>query len=121
MDGLSLRPLVEGRAMDPRTAFFSTIRYGIVRDARWKYRLEKRPSGGGAPVELLFDIAADPLERGDLAAGHPEVVDEMRARYLDFVRRLNARVAASSAPSAGGRELVDDAERERLEALGYLQ
>ncbi|MCU0234460.1 MAG: sulfatase-like hydrolase/transferase [Thermoanaerobaculales bacterium] len=121
MDGLSLRPLVEGRPMAPLTAFFSTVRYGVARDARWKYRLEKRPQGGGAPVERLFDIAADPQERDDLAARHPEVVDEMRARYLDFVRRLNARVAAGPASATGAGGVVDDAERDRLEALGYLQ
>ncbi|HSO24215.1 MAG TPA: sulfatase [Chondromyces sp.] len=119
MDGLSLRPLIEGRELPPLSAYYSTIRYGVVRDARWKYRLVKRPEGGGAMPEMLFDIEADPLELHDLAGRHPELVAAMRDRYREFVRALTSRVASAQHGEAG-EALLDRNERERLEALGYV-
>jgi arylsulfatase/arylsulfatase A len=49
--------------------------YAVVRD-RWKLH---RPSVS-APDEL-YDLSADPGEKRDVAADHPEVVEALRAEY----------------------------------------
>ena len=120
MDGVSLRPLIEGRKMAPLTAFFSTIPFGVVRDARWKYRYVKSPEDGGQPRELLFDISSDPLENYDVAALHPGVVADMRARYSEFVNSLASRAPAVPVSPGSAAGDMDFEEKERLEALGYV-
>ena len=122
MEGRSLRPLVDGESDEPRIAFYSAIRYEIVRTDRWKYRLEKENLVDGRPVERLFDISADPMETTDLAAERPDVVAALRAEYAAFAERLARRgvPADQGAADAGAPEAIDEATREQLEALGYL-
>ena len=122
MEGRSLRPLVEGEKDEPRIAFYSTIRYEIVRTERWKYRLEKEGLVDGRPVERLFDIVADPMETTDLAAERPEVVASLRAEYAAFAESLGRRgqLVAQGVAAAGTPDGIDEDTREQLEALGYL-
>lgn len=118
MDGTSLRPLLEGKSMRPLTAFMSGVDFGIARDARWKYRLERqRPGATEARRELLFDIIADPLEQHDLAAEYPEVFESLRGRYREFAQRLTER--SQSGAVTGEAPEIDPELRRRLEALGY--
>ncbi len=118
MDGRSLRPLLEGRPMAPLTAFMSGIDFGIARDARWKYRLEReRPGSPEAGRELLFDIVADALEQNDLAARQPQVFERLRGRYREFARKLAERSQSSGVQ--GDAPEIDPELRRRLEALGY--
>lgn len=86
--------------------------YVLIR-SDWK--LYHEPGG----AERLFDLRNDPLETTDRAAGHPEIVREMREELTGRLRRQIAR----------GRELRGDAPEERLadpelveqlRALGYL-
>ena len=121
MEGVSLRPLIEGRGVQPLTAFYSTIPYNIVRDGRWKYRLEKHPAEGGSPRERLYDIVADPNEENDVAESHPEIVGRMRLQFQDFVLGLAFRAPSIDGDqSATGKDGIDREEAERLEALGYI-
>jgi arylsulfatase A-like enzyme len=122
MEGRTLRPLVEGETDGPRIAFYSTIRYEIVRTERWKYRLEKETLVDGRPVERLFDIVADPMETTDLAAEHPEVIASLRAEYAAFAEGLGRRgsLVAQGAAAAGTPDAIDEETRDQLEALGYL-
>ncbi len=117
MDGTSLRPLLEGRSMPPLTAFMSGVDFGIARDARWKYRLERQQPGAPVGRELLFDIVADPLEQHDLAAEHPEVFESLRGRYREFARHLAER--SRTGALSGEAPEIDPELRRRLEALGY--
>ena len=50
----------------------------------WKLRWQYKPYGRGEWE--LFDVAADPAERKDLAAERPEKVREMVALWDDYVR-----------------------------------
>jgi len=60
----------------------------------------------------LFDLAADPGERSDLAGERPEQVAALRRLLDDW---------AGGQPEVRGEPLeLSDEERERLEALGYL-
>ncbi len=72
-------------------------------DRRWKY------IGGPARPEL-YDLARDPQETHDVAAGHPAIVDAMGPRAAAVAGRAVASVAA--VPSAEAAE--------RLRALGYV-
>jgi arylsulfatase A-like enzyme len=123
MDGVSLRPLIEGRELPAKTAFFSTIDYGIARTDRWKYRLEKPATENEPPTELLFDIVADPMETANVAESHPEVLSELRDAWAGFAAHLADRAAQHSAgPSTEALEAeIDPETREQLDALGYLE
>jgi hypothetical protein len=86
--------------------FHGPAAYALVRDGL-KYLEEE----GRAPA--LFDLAADPGERQNLAQARAE-----DARRLDReLERWRASLSAPPAPAATGR-----AEREEaLRALGYIQ
>jgi arylsulfatase A-like enzyme len=108
--GRSLRPVLEGRPDEPRARLFgsASTRRGSVyalfaRDPRWKYvryvrdarSQELSPPPWLAPdfrrrlgAEELFDLAADPGERTNLAkdAEHAERLAELRAATLEWWR-----------------------------------
>lgn len=73
----------------------------------WPYKLIETAPGG---VEL-YDLASDPEEHRDLAAIEPERV----ARLLAELHSLPAAADGGSTPA------LSPDERERFEALGYLQ
>jgi arylsulfatase len=120
MEGRSLRPLIEGSTLPPVPAFYSTIRYNIVRDGRWKYRLEKPGADSRPARELLFDIAEDPMEERDVAHLYPDIVESMRNQYREFARRISDRAPPLAVSVPGEDETLDVEELERLEALGYV-
>ena len=84
-DSVSLAPTLLGReAVQPgRTEVVvqaSAPRYALRR-GRWKFvQPEKK---GGSPE--LYDLQTDPGETRDLAAKHPQLVDELRARLREIV------------------------------------
>jgi uncharacterized sulfatase len=114
--GRSLRPLLEGRAFEPRARLFGAAytRFGngppaqsayalYARDARWKYVFHLREVSGrelspGAKLappfrarggqQRLFDLAQDPREEHNLAASpdHAERVRDLHAAVLDWWR-----------------------------------
>ena len=55
-----------------------------VRQGNWKLRWQIKPYGRSEWE--LFDVAADPAERKDLAAERPEKLREMAALWDDYVR-----------------------------------
>jgi arylsulfatase A-like enzyme len=65
-------------------------------------------NGRGLPERALYDLAADPLERDNLAASRPDVVDRL------FSALVIGDGGHDSAP-------VDAATREALKALGYVE
>ncbi len=112
-DGRSLVPLWRGSAAAaPGVAYLETLatRFDMgwsplfgVRSVRWKYIRAPRPE--------LYDVAADPAERRNLAESEPERVAELDALLTE---RL-----AEAAPATPNRS-VSAEERARLEALGYV-
>lgn len=119
MDGMSLVPLIQGRQSPERTAFISGVDFGVARQARWKYRLERaHPGAPDALHERLFDIAADPLEEHDVAAQYPNTLDSLSELYAVFARNLAQRSTVVHDLEGETPEL-DPELRERLEALGY--
>lgn len=110
-DGRSLRPALEGRAMDDAPAYseslFASLNLGWAPLHSWRTRALKLIA---APLPELFDVASDPDEERDLAAARPGDVAALQ-RPLDALLSAPAPDAASTQ----GREVA-----ERLRALGYL-
>lgn len=90
-DGVSLLPVLEGRAVPPRAFLYREFAgYGgqqAVWSGRWK-AVRQQLARGPAPTEL-YDLEADAAESRDVAGGHPEVV-----------ARLEAIMAREHVPSA---------------------
>jgi arylsulfatase A-like enzyme len=76
----------------------------------WKLMTDEERGAGWA---ALYDRRADPDERDDVAAEHPEVVAELRA-LLESMRGAVAPIR-EAAPRA------DPALTEQLRALGYIE
>jgi arylsulfatase len=89
--GKSWGPVLAGRAESPRMAqdYLAWELFGnrAVRQGQWKIRWEYKPLGKGDWE--LFDLAADPAERKDLAAQQPDKVKAMVALWDDYVRKNN--------------------------------
>jgi arylsulfatase A-like enzyme len=107
MDGLSLRPLLEQRAVSVRDVVFGEY-YGkqawrvpirMARTARWKY---VRYLGYG---EELYDLAADPGELHNLAADPGAATEHTRlARELDeWMQRTGDPFAKLATTDRAGR------------------
>ncbi len=97
IDGVNLLPLLEGDLeTNPRRTFFYYFAHELraVRKDRWKLLLPhrsrsyaKEPGENGFPGEYaevevtlaLHDLEADPGERHDVAAAHPDVVRDLQA------------------------------------------
>jgi len=91
VDGQDIRAFLEGRAPSPAEWFFyydSGGRLEGVRDRRWKLHLTFPEKG--EPVTELFDLLADPSERWNVAAEHPDVVARLRARMQAFAAEVAA-------------------------------
>ena len=90
IDGASRLGLLLGRpAPDPAPLYWEFHEGGFsqaVRLGRWK---AVRRKSVRAPI-LLFDLHADPGERHDVAAGHPDVVRRIR-RLLKTSRTPDRR------------------------------
>jgi arylsulfatase A-like enzyme len=93
LDGLSLVPLLEGKAGAwPDRMLFET---GAVRTQRWRFQAGGKGQGG------LFDMTADPGQKVDVSASHPEVVERLGAAYETWNRGVEqggARGASKTIP-----------------------
>jgi arylsulfatase len=138
MEGVSLRPLLDGNGGD-REAFAQTY-YGeglvALRQGRTKYIFKPARGQTGArsasdpPLpdraeEWLFDLDADPAESHSVAAAKPDVVARMRARLqawlADQERRGHGRAAEQPRKDGTGVRVLGDPQLERqLRALGYV-
>jgi arylsulfatase A-like enzyme len=90
-DGKDIMPALRGETKSLRENFFwsegGETGEWAVRSANWK--LVASP-----PRSELFDLATDPAEKTDLAAGNPEKVKELTALY-------NAWLDEMASPSSG--------------------
>lgn len=115
--GRSLAGALRGGPAPPDTVLYAEtlvplLHFGwsdlrVVRDGKWKYIQAPRPE--------LYDLAADPAERHDLAATRAAQAETMRSalqRFLEDERR------AGRTATTGGDASPDMLEK--LGALGYL-
>ena len=89
--GKSWGAVLAGQAESPRTdqdvLGWEIFGNRAVRQGNWKLRWQIRPLGTGEWE--LFDLAADPGEMHDLAAGRPEKVQEMLALWEVYAQQNN--------------------------------
>ena len=88
-DGVSAWPLMTGER-DTVHADEETVGYelaGSVAMYRGDFKLSRNPSPKGTGAWELYDIIKDPGETQDLAAQHPEVVDELGRAYDEYQRK----------------------------------
>jgi arylsulfatase len=103
--GKSWGQVMAGQAESPRTEqdYLAWEIFGnrAVRQGDWKLRWEYKPLGKGDWE--LFNLAADPAERKDLAAERPDKVQELIALWDSYVRANNVVL-----PSRSPYETLDD-------------
>ena len=99
-EGADLAPLLDGGEAAQRrdVAYGGYGNFSFIRDARWA--LVVRNDNGW---RLLYDLAADPEERSDVAAEHPQVAGRMWRRLLGEVGERPPRYSLSwtQRPSRG--------------------
>ncbi len=88
LSGKSWGPVLASAAESPRTTqdvlAWEIFGNRAVRRGDWKLRWQYRPFGKESWE--LFNVVADPAERRDLAAEHPEKLAEMIALWDEYVR-----------------------------------
>ena len=91
IDGVDVLPFVDGTAagVPHQALFWRSGNYRVVRDGKWKLQSLDLPR-----QELLFDLAADPNEKTDVAAFKPGVVAALLAK-------LKVHDAAQQPPAWG--------------------
>lgn len=94
--------------LDVGELLVSEERWITYRTPRWK---SLWPRSGAKPT--LFDLDADPAEKTDVAAAHPDVVEAHRGR----VQALVTKLASEPVPDTP----LTDIQRRRLRSLGYVQ
>jgi arylsulfatase len=96
--GKSWSRVLAGQAESPRTEqdYLAWELWGnrAVRQGEWKLRWELKPLGKGEWE--LFNLAADPAERKDLAAERPDKVQELAALWESYVRANNVILPSRS-------------------------
>ncbi len=80
IDGLDLLPLATGEAAgnwNRETLFWQNGHYQVVRHGDWKLQVNDRPTDG--MQKWLHNLAEDPTEQNNLAASHPDKLEELEA------------------------------------------
>ena len=79
LDGVNLLPFAKGvNAKSPHEQlFFRTDTYLALRKGDWKLQVMERPK-----QDVLYNLAADPGERNNLASQEPERLADMKKRLL---------------------------------------
>jgi arylsulfatase len=82
MEGVSLAPLLRGKAIEKRTLFFEHENNAAVRDGDWKLVR----TGRGGHWEL-YHITGDRVEMHDVAGDHPDMVENLSKQWDAWAKR----------------------------------
>jgi arylsulfatase A-like enzyme len=95
LDGVNLLLYLQSpQSGAPHDALFWKLAgYSAVRVGKWKLYLEPRKG-----IAKLFDLEADPAEKNDLSATHPDVFNDLMARYAAWDNSLPPRAWTNISP-----------------------
>ncbi len=97
VDGVDLLPCWTAAAPFPeRTLFWEWRSEGADQAAAMRGDLKLVVNRGGKPE--LFDVVADPSERRDVSAGHPEAVQRLRSELKTWLATEGAAPVAERTP-----------------------
>ena len=111
IDGKTIRPLIQGQpgAESPHEVFYYYFmsQLSAVRSGKWKFWLGLDPrlkTWMGKPIgkceAALYDLAADPAEKVNVIAKHPEVVKRLR----DLAQKAREDIGDYKVKGAGQRK-----------------
>jgi uncharacterized sulfatase len=86
LDGIDIGSLLlQGAALPKRTLCWRYLDNVAAMDGKWKlmgqYDRKTRQTNFSGKAVQLYDLAADPAEKVDLAAGHPEIVGKLKTAH----------------------------------------
>lgn len=118
VDGVSLKPLMEGKTMDERPLFWHYPHYGnqggepssIIRMGKWKL-IHYYESG----KKELYDLEGDTAEMNDVGAINKDVVKRLDILLQSYLKRVNANLPVKD--SLFDAELAEKQYQERIEVL----
>jgi arylsulfatase A-like enzyme len=94
LDGFDLLPVLQGRKKSPRAEMFwdwpPAFEAARVGQYKWIAHTPRGRRGEVAATEELFDLAADPSEKRNLAASQPEILARVKARYAQWRAEMDA-------------------------------
>ncbi len=104
IDGLSLMPLIKAsrRNLPERTLFFQWHRgdqpelYRAFAAIKGRYKLVQPNHPGMKDFNpqmaqfMLFDLAADPGEKNNIAHEHPDIVEQLKREYQQWFKEVSA-------------------------------
>jgi arylsulfatase len=85
LEGVSLRPVMEGKPLPERLLYWEHEGNRAVRMGNWKLVAKHQKAWE------LYRIPDDRTEQNDLAMKHPDLVEKMAARYEQFARRCGVQ------------------------------
>ena len=97
-------------------ADYDVDQYSVVLDG-WKLVRNVDPPEGMPEFEL-YDHAKDPINHDDVAAGHTDIVERLKAELAGRLRYAEARTLPTDEDAAEG---LSPEELRRLRSLGYIR
>ena len=97
-------------------ADYDVDQYAVVSDG-WKLVRNVDPAEGMPEFEL-YNHADDPLNHTEIAAGHPDIVERLKAELAGRLRYAEARKLPTDEDAAEG---LSPEELQRLRSLGYIR
>jgi hypothetical protein len=121
-------PMISSRYLFPEDLNCRTFRGAevhAVRAGRWKLIVGLRP-GRTSPTHELYDLVADPRERRDCSGLHKEILRNLDAELVRFLREQAVESRDFAAKHLLGRGSAAEAGIprdvfEQLRSLGYVR
>ncbi len=118
IDGVSLKPLLEGKKIGDRPLFWHYPHYGnqggepasVIRDKEWKlihYWEDGR--------DELYNLQSDPGEQKDMAGQQPKIASKLRAQLQSFLDKVNAKTPVRDTTFDAG--LAKQNHQEKIDKL----
>ena len=118
MDGIGLKPLLEGNTVTDRPLFWHYPHYGnqggepasIIRKENWKlihYWEDERNE--------LYNLEQDPGEQQNVASDNPEITERLNERLQAFLQSVDANLSARETTFSA--ELAVEKHKEKVQVL----